>query len=411
MTDMKITLLICLTLSVATATVSAASEAGFTVHEWGTFTTVSAPDGTLLTGLEREEERLPNFVRSHAGFAPAEKGWVRPVANVTVKMETPVIYFYSDHELPVRVEVGFVGGSISQWYPERSGGEEFSERASPGADLRSLRNSRPVDFARGFSGRIVWDVVVLAPMTAERITAPSAWETPQWPRARVSGANLVRGPLGVGESDAKGTLAEIPVVEGFLFYRGIGNFALPLRVYFDEAARLVVSNEGAEALPFVWVYDNRTEGAAARYHWCGLLKAKEAQALVPKMGDAPSEKQLFARALVEAGLAESEARAMLATWQESYFDAEGLRVFWIVPRAFTDRVLPLSITPNPKKLERVLVGRSEVITPEFAAMLESEFRGDGGVRWRNHRYGLAYRELAARRGVALSATGSIDLVP
>src|SRR4051812_13574708 len=77
------------------------------VHEWGTFTAVHASDGTLLSGLEREEHRLPNFVRSHAGFAPSDKGWNRPVKNVTIKMETPVLYFYSERELPVQVEVGF----------------------------------------------------------------------------------------------------------------------------------------------------------------------------------------------------------------------------------------------------------------------------------------------------------------
>src|SRR3982751_6728671 len=88
---------------------SALSAESLVVHEWGTFTTLSGSDGKLLPGLEREEHSLPGFVHSHAGFAPANKGWSRPVSHVTVKMETPVIYFYSPRPLHVAVEVGFRG--------------------------------------------------------------------------------------------------------------------------------------------------------------------------------------------------------------------------------------------------------------------------------------------------------------
>ena len=77
--------------------------ADFTVHEWGTFTSVVGSDGRMLPGLEVEEERVPNFVHSLAGFAPANKGWDRPVRGVTVKMETPVLYFYSASPQRVRV--------------------------------------------------------------------------------------------------------------------------------------------------------------------------------------------------------------------------------------------------------------------------------------------------------------------
>src|SRR5262245_11857627 len=102
------------------------SAGGLVVHEWGTFTSVSGSDGQLLPGLQREEEALPIFVHSHEGmaseeqFAYAGKGYQRPLHNVTVKLETPVLYFYSPVALPVHVDVGFNGGSISQWFPDRS---------------------------------------------------------------------------------------------------------------------------------------------------------------------------------------------------------------------------------------------------------------------------------------------------
>jgi hypothetical protein len=84
------------------------------VHEWGTFTSVAGSDGTMLAGLEVEEETLPRFVHAIGAFGPRVKGIERPVRGVTVKMETPVLYFYSNEPLTVRVDVGFNGGSISQ---------------------------------------------------------------------------------------------------------------------------------------------------------------------------------------------------------------------------------------------------------------------------------------------------------
>jgi len=55
---------------------------------------------------------------------------------------------------------------------------------------------------------------------------------------------------------------------------------------------------------------------------------------------------------------------MIKTWRNSWFE-EGMRVLYILPRGITDSTLPLQIDPQPKELARVLVGRTEVITPEM----------------------------------------------
>lgn len=359
---------------------SAAAPA-FTVHEWGTFTTVHAPDGALLPGLEREEERLPNFVHSHEGFAPADKGWSRPVRNVTVKMETPVLYVYADRPFRLRAEVDFVGGSISQWYPQRAAGEILPpvERGT---------NAQPVDFASGFQGSVTWDVDVLAPGSA-RVPHPEGMETPQWPRARVQEANILRDAVG-GE-------------EGFLFYRGLANLELPVSIRATNGS-VEIRNAGRARIPYAMVYQKDAQWSAGVVWWSGPVRAG-ATVQVPLLrshGDINARNAIeggFTKALMRAGLSRSEVAAMLATWRESYFESEGLRVFWIVPRGFTDHVLPLRLEPAPRKLERVLVGRSEVITPAFAAALEQDFRADGGAGWWDHRYYLAYRSLMERRGV------------
>ncbi len=55
---------------------------------------------------------------------------------------------------------------------------------------------------------------------------------------------------------------------------------------------------------------------------------------------------------------------MIKTWRNSWFE-DGLRVFYVLPRQRTDEVLPISIQPEPNQLVRVLVGRTELITPEM----------------------------------------------
>jgi hypothetical protein len=392
---MKTHLLVVLAIAVL---VGRATAEPFVVHEWGTFTTVSGSDGKLLSGLEREEHALPPFVQSHAGFSPAKKGWARPVANVTVKMETPVIYFYSDGPREVTVDVQFHGGSISQWYPERTGGEILSPAPTspPGAaapTFAEAEDAPPMDFSRKYLGSASWKLDVLPRASPEKISARSELETAQWPRARVPAANKIRGPKGE--------------VEGFVFYRGIGNFALPLQSE-TTSENLVLHNTGPERIPFLFVYEKSQAFRHGVVRWSGALESGR-QKTVPlvTIESPPSAHSVieteFSAALQQAGLSRAEARVLIATWQESYFDRDGLRVFWIVPRKFTDAVLPIKITPAPDQLERVLVGRSEILTPAFEAELRRDFASARGKSWENDRYYLAYRERARQLGVVLAA--------
>ena len=58
---------------------------------------------------------------------------------------------------------------------------------------------------------------------------------------------------------------------------------------------------------------------------------------------------------------------MIDTWRDSWFE-EGMRVFYILPRATVDETLPMKITPAPAATVRVFVGRVEILSP---AMKES----------------------------------------
>ena len=55
---------------------------------------------------------------------------------------------------------------------------------------------------------------------------------------------------------------------------------------------------------------------------------------------------------------------MIKTWRNSWFEP-GMRVLYILPQQRIDEVLPITIDPRPEELVRVLVGRTEIITPEM----------------------------------------------
>src|ERR1700722_3199923 len=88
---------------------------GLTIHEWGTFTSVAGEDGSAIDwdalGCKSD---LPTFVNDfgYRGFKWRLHG--------TVRMETPVLYFYSEHALEAHVRVAFPQGLITEWYPQAS---------------------------------------------------------------------------------------------------------------------------------------------------------------------------------------------------------------------------------------------------------------------------------------------------
>src|SRR5262249_875931 len=83
----------------------------------------------------------------------------------------------------------------------------------------------------------------------------------------------------------------------------------------------------------------------------------------PTGADAESLATALRNALVGQGLYEKEAAAMVKTWESAWFQERGMRVLYLLPRAWTDRALPLAIAPAPKAIERVMVARAEIITP------------------------------------------------
>ncbi len=359
---------------------ASAGDPGLTVHEWGTFTSLSASDGRPLGGLYVDASRLPAFVYGvpFFNFDASQDGWASldKLRHVTVKMETPVLYFYAQQETDVDVKVRFNGGTISQWYPQCY-------------DCETAPAGKSVDFAKApYQGHIGWKAKVLAPGTVLPFTTTaSGQETGEWTAPRNVGSNLIRGEKGE--------------VEQFLFYRGLGSFGNTVKLAFQNDSAFTVTNDGDEDIAFAMVYDRKYADlnmSDAAILYSGPLKAHAKLSLVHH---AVTVTDYLARAamdnllaaMVAAGLTTEEGRALLNTWYNGYFIEGGLKAFWIVPRAMTDRILPLTIIPAPTELKRVIVGRSEIFPPGFEKELRAALAADSLSKYSKDKYWMAYQDL------------------
>lgn len=343
---------------------------GFIVHEWGTDTIVVGSGGAPQRGLHHEEEDLPGFV-----YDRLSAGALEGSMSVHVKMETPVTYFYSDVPRSAHVAVGFPDGVFTQWYPAVARFEPWI--AAPTAIPKLLVHDDPVlnphfpfigDACRSkysaiTAGLLDWGTVEVLARDAEAplLEAPLADFT--WSHARAVEANLVRIAGVPG--------AVTPQHERFLFYRGLGNFPLPLTITASEGPALELSNTSDGAVGRVFVIRVEGDRGAFSERGEGVAPAKGLSTAAPELASAPPL-DLFAEALAErvtealdaTGLYHDEAVAMVETWKRQWFRTPGLRVLYLVPQAWTDASIPLTIDPAPDEATRVMMIRAEVITVE-----------------------------------------------
>jgi hypothetical protein len=342
---------------------------GLTVHEWGTFTSVAgsagqAVDWTPLSG----PQDLPCFV-SHlettkplltsvqvkgrdvygllkllpssssqpgASAAPLPRPTPRAVPPqpgvppafmvAKVRMETPVLYFYSADPLSVSVKVSFDQGVMSEWYPT--------------AVVPRVNLSQPL--ARTV-GTIEWPEVNVVPKAT--VAFPRDEVKSHYYAAREVDAS----PLRVGSQ-----------YEKFLFYRGLADFTPSISATIEpngDVTAMVPDNT-----PSLVLFENHGGRLGYRVaHGQGTRVTFSQPSLTGSLEGLRAELESM---LTAEGLYPREARAMVETWRDSWFE-EGTRIFYITPKAAVDARLPLSISPTPADVRRVFVGRLELITPEM----------------------------------------------
>jgi hypothetical protein len=142
-----------------------------------------------------------------------------------------------------------------------------------------------------------------------------------------------------------------------------------------------LENKGTEPLPQVFILMVR--GAEAGYSTLGALQPsqklqvslRELQGRFQPLSQIQSELGTGLEAALSAeGLYPREAAAMVNTWRDSWLAEQGVRALYLLPRAWTDRTLPLDVTPKPLQSERVMVGRAEVITPEMVEKINGQLQ-------------------------------------
>ncbi len=360
------------------------------VHEWGTFTSLEDETGRQLGGINVDDEPLPAFVHDLNPYVlgsqyttPLQfKGAPPRHPFVTLRLETPVIYFYPPKSatgpLSVNVDVQFHGGWLTQFYPQ----------ATP--DAPGLKKNRfdfgPIDGST--TGRLTWSNLQIGTAGQPPKTDEAVWLTPRNVHASVV---TMPNELALASSAGDGES------EKYLFYRGVGNINSPLAVSTDKNKGTLTIKAADEQTGTIlasapigdlWLVHIRSGGRTAfrslKPYRFGKLSNQSLATVQSKFDESDYStenlvklQQSMHAALVKTGLFDEEATAMLQTWQKSYFKSNGLRLFYVVPRAWIDHFLPLTISRDAE-IQRVMVARTELISPDQRALLKKLSDGPTG---------------------------------
>jgi hypothetical protein len=358
-------------LLVAAVTAAQAGNDKWVIHEWGTFTSLQDESGNAIGGINTDDEALPKFCHRLTDLLVVTPTEVPPVffqgaprchPDVTMRLETPVLYFHPPQAAApatgITVKASFRGGWLTEFYP--------SARAdAPGVKTNSVAFGRLLP---GTIGTLAW----------ENLAVGGRWSGP------ATDAHVWASPRAVQAAAVRTTDGE---AEQFLFYRGVGHLDAPLRISRDEQSReLVLRSQldsglvGKKPLPIrsLWLVDIQPDGKVAFRDLPPVTLDGDAQILARTpgyfnladyhAGNLEKLQTSLRDALMAEGLFRDEAQALLNTWELSYFKSPGMRVFFMVPRAWTDSYLPLNISV-PAEIDRVMVGRIELVTPEQRAIL------------------------------------------
>jgi hypothetical protein len=303
------------------------SKPGFVVHEWGTFSTFSGSDGAYLKFYPNDGD-LPAFVynrhRDVKGGLP----------DAFVSLETPVTYFYSDRDRNVSMQVEFPKGLMTDWYPQAS--------------------RPPVQGLR-------WDNIKI--MAASQASSTEKGGKGRYFAARETDSSML-------QVTEKGKIES----EKFLFYRGVGDVQMPMTIRAQGKGDFTVKNTAKEAVPDFFLV--RVEGKKVFFERGGHLSPGQEIKMHESDKASTSEKlgEAVTAVLIEQGLYEKEAKAMVKTWSQDWFGEDGTRVLYVVAEALTNDLLPIKIDPKPDQMVRVLVGRHDLLTPEREREVEALVR-------------------------------------
>src|SRR5258707_2561425 len=254
------------------------AETDLTVHEWGTFTSIAGPDGEAVDWLPLTGSTdLPSFVEHFSEVA--FKGGLRG----TVRMETPVLYFYSARETTVSVNVSFAKGLITEWYPRAN----TVNPAFTKQDFSLLNLKSP--------GGIAWSSVHIDPRGSNDFPTDNSGNH-YFAARNTSAASLsVETPTGSRR-------------EKFLFYRGVSAFSVPINATVSPDSTINLQNQMSDEIPAAILFERR--GAQLGFHMFGPLRDRAACAAPELSASLDSLSRNLEGILISQGLFPDEAHAI-----------------------------------------------------------------------------------------------------
>jgi hypothetical protein len=233
----------------------------------------------------------------------------------------------------VSVTVGFPDGVVSQWFPS-------AQSFEPALGTAAISG-----------GSMTWHAQLVPGLGG----FPAVDPDDVWAPSR----NVASLPVRIGNE-----------AEQFIFYRGLGTFDTPLRVVSEADGDLTVINDSPDAISAAFLLHLHEPGGIVVPLGGIGPRSQKGDITIPFGGKehvaayVETASATVQAALEADGLYADEAKAMVDTWSHSYFRTPGLRILYVVPHAWTERLLPLELSPAPDELVRTLVGRIEVLTPD-----------------------------------------------
>ena len=325
------------------------------------------------------------------------------------RMETPVTYFYTPVERDVQVRVSFPQGLLTEFFPPvqsmtpsdlRRYSGEAAAAALEGRE-QSLKAEQSSEIVNDFglqsgdqpqplsleNSSLDWGTVHLIPISSlathvqdEKLAksmgrfladklVPEATD-PHYAYARDVDAALVN----IEYQQEHPWVSKGDYFERFLFYRGLGNFKMPLTLSAHGAGAYQLANSGEDAVRSLFLVTVRN--GEIRFNVYDQIGARVELTLTESqtVSDISALSNAVSAALVQEGLYQKEADAMVNSWRNSWFAEDGTRLLYMVPQRITDELLPLEVSPQPDEVVRVLVGRMEIMSPEDESRIQEIVR-------------------------------------
>lgn len=349
-------------------------------HEWGTFTTVHTEEGNTVEAINYLEDYqknvLPGFVHRISDFDPLipfTKSSIKGHPDITMRLETPVLYFYPpanfDYNQKIDVNVIFHGGLLNEFYPMGESRHENLHYPDRQNENNFLQKGLMNETSKSF---VSW----------KNIQIGGPWALPE------TDANVWLAPRQVESSYVKTENGE---TERYIFYRGLAHLKSIIRT--EHQTEYTRKSDQADIerkimvkvfAPDSWPFKDQTSFTIPRLWFVyiagngNLVYAEYKNIKVHKNKDPAkpvkvatlqfTEKDYInfhqlrdsiKQALVQDGLFDAEAEAMLNTWNYHYFNKPGARVLFILPKIWADKYLPIQISVE-HDIVRTFIGRIDL---------------------------------------------------